>query len=972
MAEIVQTLAPNIDAVYTLTGSGPDGFLTISVTDTRTGQVYGAATGNFSDRDSMDRTIRDQLFRAETRARQAQLAKERQVNQLVATINSGTLDPESKAAAERELVQERAILAELTSTTTSLRNASNQFFFSFSAVMARLEQSVTPPPTNVATVNPAPVVPAAPAETVVTNPVPGSGDDDSGAPQASAPGTTPNSPAGPAGAGGTTPSTASGSETAPPAGRPSSVTLPTIANYTFSDFSKASTQEVDRISTPGRRLKNPLGEFNSYTYQLSLYVITPDAYAAFIASGRKKIDIFNSVAEGKEGGGAWLVAQSGGINNTNSKRAPGFEYDYGIDNLQIKSFITGNSNGGTANVSDYDYSFDIYEPYGFSFVTNLRRINDVIAEYSGGQASTPENPSKQFFILGIKFLGYGSAGTPAKPSDVMSYNGAETEPNYVTGAIDPLSRNGNLFEYYKEIQITSIKMKLDGKMTVYQMEAKNAGSQGGFSMKRGLVNFATSITAGNVAQAIDDLMVKLNDVQQQRLVSGRIGAVNKYKVVWAPGTQQIIDATLISDADLQKFKWPGSGAITQEQVNAALEVRTSSASNTSIKIEIKEQTPILQVINQIITQSSFLENALKTVYTTSLQAPENQNAPAQVENAQQTRVSWYSCSAIIEKMVWDSNVDDWAYDIVYYIQSYQTPVVDSVYIKPGKYYPGPHKRYDYWYTGKNSEIIKYEQVFNNLFINVALDPRPSDIVPAPGQPAGSPTPASASNPGTRTDPPPATSTESAPITPGVSQVLGQQSNQIRLGRTGLGMEAQNNYLTSLYDPAKLASFTMEILGDPDYLFEEPSFSENVIYSSIYGSGSNSFNINPTGGQVFIEIDFKEAVDYTSQTGTLSINDSIQFWKYPEGISSKIKGISYMLFKVDSKFSGGSFTQQLSGQINTFSNADPPADREGPAEEGTGASTTTPANDSNQTSATPVTLTGPNGQPVANSDGSPNG
>ncbi len=781
-----------------------------------------------------------------------------------------------------------------------------------------------------------------------TNPLVGIADGDSGAPQASAPGTTPNSPAGPEGAGGTTPNTANGGATDIPPSTSSSVTLPTIPNYTF-QASAVSNQEVDRVSTPGRRLKNPLGEFNSYTYQLSLYVITPDAYAAFVAGGRKKIDIFNSVAEGREGGGAWLVAQSGGINNKNSKRAPGFEYDYGIDNLQIKSFITGNSNGGSANLSDYDYSFDIFEPYGFSFATNLRRINDVIASYSGGPANNPENPSKQFFILGIKFLGYGVNGIPAKPSDVMSYNGADTEPNYVTGAIDPLSQNGNIFECYKEIQITSIKMKLDGKMTVYQIEAKNAGSQGGFSMKRGLINNTTSVTAVNAAQAIDDLMMQLNSVQQQRLNSGRIGAVNKYRVVWAPGTQQIIDATLISEADLQKFKWPGSGAVTQEQVNAALEVRTTSASNTAIKIEFNEQTPILQAINQIIAQSSFLENALKTVYTTSLQAPENQNAPAQVENAQQTRVSWYSCSAVIEKMVWDSNVNDWAYDIAYYIQSYQTPVVDSVYIKPGKYYPGPHKRYDYWYTGKNSEIIKYEQVLHNLFINVALDPVPGATETAPGQPAGSPTPASAINPGTRTDPLPATSTESAPITPVVSQVLGLQTGENRQGKTALGMEAQNNYLTSLYDPAKQATFSMDILGDPDYLFEEPSFSENVIYSSIYGS--NGFNINPTGGQVFIEIDFKEAVDYTSQTGTLSINDSIQFWKYPEGISNKIKGISYILFKVDSKFSGGAFTQQLSGQINTFSDADPPATEE--RLEGGAATGATPATPAGTPEAAPA-------------------
>ena len=816
----------------------------------------------------------------------------------------------------------------------------------------------------------------------MANTLTGSADGDSGTPQASAPGTIPKSPAGPAGAGGTTPATASGDADTPSNQKAGSVTLPTLPNYTFT-ASETSKQEVSRISTPGRRLKNPLGEFNTYTYQLSLYVITPAAYAAFIASGRKKIDIFNSVAEGTEGGGAWLVAQSGGINNTNNKRAPGFEFDYGIDNLQINSYITGKSNGGTANNSDFDYSFDVIEPYGFSFISNLRRTNDEIARYTpGGSSSNPENPSKQFFILGIRFFGYGADGIPAQPSDIMSYNGANTDPNFVEGAIDPMSENGSIFENYRDIVITSIKFKLDGKMTVYHIEAKNASGQGAFSVKRGLIPSGTEIPAGNVAQAIDKLMVELNKVQKQRKDGNKIGVPNKYKVMWAPGTQQIIDATLISPADLQKFKWPGSGALTTEQVNAALETRTQGASNTETSVKYKADTPVLQAINQIIAQSSFLENALKTVYTTALQAPEKQNAPAQISNTQQTKVSWYSCSATIEKMVWDDIVKDWAYDITYYIQSYQTPIVDSVYVKSGKYYPGPHKRYDYWYTGKNSEIIRYEQTFDNLYINVALDPSQGVAATNGGNaPAGSDQQNTSAGQG-----------NSSASPTDVAKVPGLRTDQNRLGRTGDGMEAQNNYLTSLYDPNAFAKAEIDILGDPDYLFEEPSFSENTIYSAIYGA--NNFNINPTGGYVFIEIDFKEAVDYTSTTGTLNINDSIQFLKYPPSISKKIKGVSYLLWQVDSKFSGGAFTQKLTCSINLFA-PDPPAaaDAARPAEnnqnttplgtppkEPTLSSSnpglapdpkfnasqgkSTPPNTSNQTPATPVTPTGPGGTPVA--------
>ena len=58
--------------------------------------------------------------------------------------------------------------------------------------------------------------------------------------------------------------------------------------------SNANTKSTD---APGRRLKNPLGNLSSYTYQLSLYMITPDAYDAFQASGRTEINALSNATE---------------------------------------------------------------------------------------------------------------------------------------------------------------------------------------------------------------------------------------------------------------------------------------------------------------------------------------------------------------------------------------------------------------------------------------------------------------------------------------------------------------------------------------------------------------------------------------------------------------------------------------------------------------------------------------------------
>jgi hypothetical protein len=145
--------------------------------------------------------------------------------------------------------------------------------------------------------------------------------------------------------------------------------------------------------------------------------------------------------------------------------------------------------------------------------------------------------------------------------------------------------------------------------------------------------------------------------------------------------------------------------------------------------------------------------------------------------------------------------------------------------------------------------------------------------------------------------------------------------------------AVSSVRTTLYDPGSFATAKVQILGDPDYLMQEVATGStglNKAYSRFYNDGG--FTINPTGGQVFIEIDFKEGVDYSSDEftdslagvdglqsvgGTLAINDSILFWDYNPEARKIIKGISYKLISVTNNFKNGAFTQTLSAVINDF-------------------------------------------------------
>jgi hypothetical protein len=840
---------------------------------------------------------------------------------------------------------------------------------------------------------PTPPPPTTPATTPTTTPLPpqpppssantltGPANSDSGSIQKSSSGTTPKSPAAVAGAGGATPNSVSGSSTAP--SKPQSASsskLPTTPNGYQFQASIASTQQVAQYSAPGKRLKNPLGEFPTYTYQLSLYMITPDAYEAFVTSGRTKIDIFNDLTKGTGAGGAFLIAQSGGINNTTTKRMPGFEFDYGIDNLEIRQAINAKATQDANTISAIDLNFQISEPYGFSLIQKLKKANDLISAYSGGPQNTPENGTRQFFILGIRFFGYNTNGIPAKPTDKMSYNGnAANQPN-VDGMIDPLAQNGVLFEHFYDIVIKTFTFKLDGRMIVYNIEAANAGTQAGFSIKRGTIKENTPITASTVAEMLDKLIVKINNDQKLLADQKKIQYPNTCEIVWMPGTQPIIDATMVSDADKDKSKSPGSGATSTKDVTVANEVSHQTASvGVAQTINFPYGMNIMAAINQVIAQSSYINDALKVIYTTALESSSATKSPAEQKNPQPKNVSWFSCYAQIKTIKWDSIVNDWAYEMQYIIQKYETPVVDSAYVFSGKSYPGAHKRYEYWYTGKNSEILHYEQTYDNLFFNVAVAPDEGNGGAKPSGSSGAPTPTSGT-------------TKNTAIVPGLF------TSQPRLGKTGDGMEATNNYTTSLYDPNSYSQVRMSVLGDPDYLMQEPSFSEQVVYDKVYGT--NGFNINPGGGQIFVEVDFKEAIDYENQFGTLSINESINFLKYPPEIAEKIKGIAFILTDVSSKFRGGSFTQDLTLILPPFANASassssvdsgrpptnvtpnnanngsPPGNTtQSSGSTGTKADptfnssnpTTVATNTNNQTPAQGTTPTGANAQPVANDD-----
>lgn len=635
------------------------------------------------------------------------------------------------------------------------------------------------------------------------------------------------------------------------------------------------------------RVKNPLSYLATYTYQLSLYMISPTAYEAFIASGRRTIEIFNKADAGKAKVGAFLVAQGGGI-GADQFRAPGFKYDYFIDKLSIETIMPASTAGQNSVV--INYKFSITEPYGFSFVSQLARAQREIQGEEKNKFPSgiqPQDTTRNFFILGIRFYGWDSDGNQMLGNEIMP-DGQPLDPN--------ASGTGALFESYTELAFTSFKFRVDGRSTMYNIEAQPTAVSGVVNVRRGMVTSNRDIQGTTVRDMLlgeNGLLTQLNKEQEELAKTPGNGRAIKYSIVWADNGE-IADSLIVTDNITDKTTQATTTAKNStESTDAAALASTPNKNKRRMSIG---KIPIVQAIEQIIGNSTYIQDALTKNYTDAKEMDQKTNTPYS-KQGKGKELKWFNISPEISNIEWDTDKRDWVYDIKYIIKPYLIPNIPAPYVNTTTNYYGPHKRYDYWYTGKNTEILAYEQTINNNYFLSMPDP----------------------------DGTPGKYKDKVGITVATNTEPGEDKSNS--GGT-LATAAVNAFKTSLYDPASFVEAKFQILGDPDYLM-------NSTVSSIINDTARETTgkIDGTSRQIFFEVDFKEAVDYnvtdtaisdlvedtgrgiTGQPGTMALNDSIEFWKYDTEDAKNVQGVSYQLLTVKSNFSGGAFTQNITSVIN---------------------------------------------------------
>lgn len=596
----------------------------------------------------------------------------------------------------------------------------------------------------------------------------------------------------------------------------------------------------------GERLANPLGDFSSYTYRITLYIIGSDGYGSFVRGDN------SAVKQGK------IIAQSGGVSGNDAERASGIPYDLYIDNLIIKTLTTTKETHIPSN--SYDFSFQIYEPYGFSFPTQLVKT---AMEFQKGNPNSKDSISAlmQHYLLEIKFFGYDAEG------------------NVVTGPEGIYSRAF-------PILIRKFNFKLENKVTVYNVNAVLVNEQIGVGVKRGVIPPNLSLKADTVINAIKGeeqqsgqpskirgLFQALNEEQEKLKKGGQLELPDKYEV-------EFTDSSMGESEIVGKWYLKSKAPLVPTKNAAGSNPKTAATQNSKkIDKEIRDisiaaGSSIISAIDQILAQSKFIEDSVSQRPREEVQTV--QKKTVKVDKEEGKELKWYNITPHVTPGNWDSVRNDYQYTIKYVIQPYTIPYARGLYLKKLPAYPGPHKRYKYWFTGENSEILNYEQDYNLLYFQAADMAREVKT--------------------TKESP-----NNNAPVASHTGQ--GADPTQKLSG----ALEIINNVRTFLYSPGDQIKARLKILGDPDYLMTSTGGAISNITKERFGE---DFSINPNSGQVFIEIDFKEGVDYDTSSGLMEINDSITFWDYPASLKGSIQGMAYMVTQVTSTFNKGMFTQEL--------------------------------------------------------------
>jgi hypothetical protein len=603
---------------------------------------------------------------------------------------------------------------------------------------------------------------------------------------------------------------------------------------------------------------NVLDRFYSYSYVAELRMIRPEDFGRAIRN--RTINFDSSGLLIRSGG-----AKVGAANSYEQKRNQYFDLDFYIDNIKIKNHCMGSL--GSAHAFT-DISFTITEPNGISF---LDRLYMAINDYVG-----IENYAAAIYIMVIKFYGYDENGNLQVVNNQSRDNLGD--PRAVVTKIVPfiMSEIGfrisnNLVTY----DCTGVPIPYEAVSTERGTVTRNIEVSGGSVeevLGRGTVSSAppkASATSSPSNKAITSLIDALNEEQRKLVANQMFEFADRYSIEF---TEPIISSAAVNKKGLPDLtKSPMSNNENTQNVSSERQ-----ASDKTKRIQgIAAGTPIVQAIETVIRNSTFITDQADIVYdeTTDQPIPVSQNNRA---------FSWFKINVQAIPLQYDTKRNDYAFDIKYVVSLYEVKSMDSPYFPIGRF-NGVHKSYPYWFTGKNTAVLDYQQTYNYAY--------------------------SSSVTGAAAD--------QAKYGTSNLQQIRRFSFAPRSAQNSAGAENRTNEVSAsaaayLYDQAALGQVSMKIIGDPAWMNQGELFpgvdATNFNYLPFLPDGTINFD----AGDVMFEVSWVKGQDYNISTGLVDLDPQRLGRDNPN-----FQSLVYVATDITSEFRAGSFTQQLEGYLYIF-------------------------------------------------------
>jgi len=654
-------------------------------------------------------------------------------------------------------------------------------------------------------------------------------------------------------------------------------------------------------------LPNPLFAYASYTYVLSIGCLTDD-------------DLSHPDTTYKIGKRIPLICKSANADPSNRVNTPYGKFDFFLDELTLDSLIGFEEGSGNTNVTGL--TFQITEPYSMGLF--------IIAVQQLAQELGHDNWREAPFLLTIEFRGNTETGqiqnipntTRHIPfnfnemsmvvNDRGSVYSCTAQPcnQYALGdaAANLQSDHSTVGSTVQEILQTGEK----SLQAVINQRAQLLVQKGIVPVAdEYIIIFPTNPASSNTGFTPDDTTSKdLGATEDPSAGNGAGGieailglsrsSVNGTLIQSSEDVNALGQATLIAEDSRRGDPQTGKADAVYDPKSKTFIQGNLKNDPTQTEMKFSQDTNIPNAINQVLLQSDFVKDALDS----SLITPEGYRG-------------WWRIDCQVYNNPTSENMAVTGTKpkiIVYRVIPYK--VHSSRMMPPNTKAPGLGeggeleaqvvKHYNYIYTGKNVDILKFEIKVNNGFTQIMGSDgltRTQDEVKAASDGGDPETNTSPVQPMPLGNPP---STELGVI-PTIVKYIGTMTSTDRMGgggQEGVAQRAARLFQDALSYSTDMIDLDMEIIGDPYFIAQSGmgNYTSEAATTNLNTDGS----VNYQDGEVDIKVNFRTPIDLNQGTGIYDFGGSSK-----SAPVMQFSGV-YCVNQVISTFSKGVFKQQLKG------------------------------------------------------------